>query len=342
MVFYSWEIRGIERENGLLTPSAEEALQMVKPFPTFDDAWYRNAKAQWFEPFNYQAAASGKRVRTELAWALSAMYGLHAAQTHVLCDAVEGMNLSSLVHDDLLDGDTVRRGIPTVWKQYGAGVAIVSGMCGYLEGLQRLAELNELSVVRAGIKSLERLHVGQYLDAQASDASQLPTLEEYALIAQANTSCFFVFLLEACQCLKPLDQRSLALLNTMMHILGVYYRYVNDYCDLNHVPHFAKKGFANDLEGGPKSFLMILAGDSLLKGQRTSDQKKDIIRNYGEAGVFDTALTLMEETYNQILDYLNAIKQHDDSLDVRTLEAFLRDIHFQQSPDENYYQRMLA
>ena len=57
------------------------------------------------------------------------------------------MNLSSLIHDDLLDGDSLRRGIPTVWKQYGSEVALVSGMYGYLDGLRMLAELNDMNIV---------------------------------------------------------------------------------------------------------------------------------------------------------------------------------------------------
>ncbi len=315
---------------------------MVNSCLSFDKAWYLNAKAQWSEPFMYQERTPGKLVRTELAWALCAFYGLPCAQAHVLCAAIERINLSSLIHDDLLDGDSLRRGIPTVWKQYGAEVALVSGMYGYLDGLRVLAELNDMNIVRAGIESLECLHVGQYLDAQVSAGEKLPSLEEYGCIAQANTGCFFVVLLKACQCLRPLDIDTYSLLESMMLLLGVYYRYVNDYCDINHIPHFEKKGFAMDLEGGPKSFLMILANAPLVKGALTADQKNQIIRAFGEAGVFDAALALMEETYAQLLSYLDAVRQREGAANIKVLEAFLSSVHFQPGPDDNYYTRVLA
>lgn len=315
---------------------------MVYSCLSFEAAWYLNAKAQWFQPFEYQQQAHGKQVRTELAWALSALYGTPPAQTHVLCAAIERMNLSSLIHDDLLDGDSLRRGVPTVWKQYGAEVALVSGMYGYLDGLGLLAELNDLNVLRAGVESLERLHVGQYLDAKASAGDTLPTLEEYGWIAQANTGCFFVFLLEACQHLKALPNETYLLLKSMMLLLGMYYRYVNDYCDINHIPHFAKKGFAMDLEGGPKSFLMILAGRPLVKQALTLDQKNHIIRSFGDAGVFDAALALMEGTYAQLVASLHAVGQHNGVNDCKALEAFLSLVHFQPGPDDNYYKCVLA
>lgn len=315
---------------------------MVNSCLSFDNAWYLGAKAQWSEPFMYQERTPGKLVRTELAWALCALYGVPCAQTHVLCAAIERMNLSSLIHDDLLDGDSLRRGIPTVWKQYGPEVALVSGMYGYLDGLRMLAELNDLNIVRAGIESLECLHVGQYLDAQVSAGETLPSLEEYGCIAQANTGCFFMFLLNACQCLRALDVEAYSLLKSMMNLLGVYYRYVNDYCDINHIPHFEKKGFAMDLEGGPKSFLMILANRPLVKGALTADQKRQIIQDFGEAGVFDAALALMEATYAQLLSYLEAVRQCKGAVNINMLEVFLSTLHFQPGPDDNYYKRVLA
>lgn len=309
---------------------------------SIDRAKYVEAKARWIKPFVYQERVRGKQVRTELAWALSALYRLPTYPVHVLCDAVERMNVASLIHDDLLDADRLRRGIPAVWKQYGSSVALISGMYGYLEGLHGLGELGDLSVMRAGLNCLESLHIGQYLDTQFSDGAVLPSLEEYRFIAQANTGCFFVFLLSACQCLNRLDEGIYGELESMLYELGVYYRYVNDYCDINYIPHFKKKGFATDLEGGPKSFLMILANQPLIKGARTAEQKNSIIRAWGEAGVFDVALVMIEETYQHILQGLDAVRKRDAGIDIRKLKGFLCDIHFQPGEDDNYYRRVLA
>lgn len=95
-----------------------------------------------------------------------------------------------------------------------------------------------------------------------------------------------------------------------------------------------------DLEGGPKSFLMILAGKALVKGALTSDQKQ-IIREYGDAGVFDAALALMEETYGQLLRFADAIKRRNRTVSIHALKGFLRSIHFQPEPVDNYYATLL-
>ncbi|OPA91465.1 hypothetical protein BFW88_12850 [Pseudomonas fluorescens] len=314
---------------------------MNSPVAGIDATRYAHAKSQWIEPFAYQAQFHGKLIRTELAWALAMFFGVPSTQASVLCEAVELMNTASLIHDDVFDGDHLRRGQPSVWSTYGVNVAIISGMHGYLAGLQHLAVLDNVTVMNAGLQSLEALHIGQYLDVSASEGSVLPTLDEYRLIAQANTGCFLVFILDVCQSLRPLDALIYGTLKTLLYELAVYYRFVNDYCDVNHIPHFAKKGFATDLEGGPKSFLMILARRSLAKAKRSSDEKNEIIRAWGDAGVLDLALALMEGEYDQLLQSLDLVRRHCAKRNTQRLEAFIRDIHFQPEPEDDYYKRIL-
>ncbi|KTC25860.1 hypothetical protein AO391_06530 [Pseudomonas marginalis ICMP 9505] len=303
---------------------------------------YKAAQAQWREAFDYQAQVSGKEVRTAIGCALAAVYKLPADQTRVFCEAVELINTASLIHDDVLDGDLVRRGLPSVWAKYGVEIALNSGMYGYIASLQRLAELSNVNILRACLTSLEYLHVGQHLDLKFSNGSILPTMAEYTLIAQANTSGFFVLLLEVCQCLSPVDDDSYLALKHLLLELGVYYRYVNDYCDVNHIPHFEKKGFAPDLEGGPKSILMILAGQPLVKGKKTDLQKQQMIKAYGRAGVFDAALALIVGTYATLDERLQAIRHNHPEHDIAALVEVLSELQFQPGPADNYYLQCLA
>nr|WP_314566609.1 polyprenyl synthetase family protein [uncultured Pseudomonas sp.] len=303
---------------------------------------YQTAEAQWREAFEYQDQMGGKKVRTAIAWALGDLYKLPAEKIRVLCTAIELINTSSLIHDDILDGDLVRRGLPTVWARDGVEIALNTGMYGYIAGLQRLTELSNIDILQSALAALECLHVGQHLDFIFSTGDKLPTLVEYHFIAQANTSCLFVFLLDACQCLAPLEDSSYLELKSLFVELGFYYRGVNDYCDLNHIPHFEKKGFAPDLEGGPKSLLMVLAGQPLVKGKKTAAQKNQILNAYGRAGVFEAALALMEEAYATIEQHLETVRRNHPEYDVHLLVELLNEIRFQPAPEDNYYLQCLA
>ncbi|MCF5070155.1 hypothetical protein GIW70_18365 [Pseudomonas syringae] len=198
-----------------------------------------------------------------------------------------------------------------------------------------------MDLMKMGLNSLEALHIGQHLDAQISDGDTLPTLEDYRFIAQTNTGCFFVFILDACQHLHPLPEPVYTHLKALMLELAVYYRFVNDYCDINHIPHFRKKGFAPDLDGGPKSFLMILANDPLSKRKRSESQKRWIIFEWGNAGVFTTAMALMEDSFAVLHQQLEVARRFANHRDFKSLEAFLLDVRFRQDPADNYYDSLI-
>ena len=72
-------------------------------------------------------AGSGKALRPALAL-LSARAAMAAPERGVpAAVAVELVHNFSLLHDDIMDGDTERRHRPTAWTVYGVGAAILAG-----------------------------------------------------------------------------------------------------------------------------------------------------------------------------------------------------------------------
>jgi geranylgeranyl pyrophosphate synthase len=62
---------------------------------------------------------------------------------------IELMHCYTLVHDDLpsMDNDILRRGLPTVWKQYGETMAVLVGDALQTMAFERLATLGDISVI---------------------------------------------------------------------------------------------------------------------------------------------------------------------------------------------------
>ena len=71
--------------------------------------------------------AGGKRIRTRLALAACKALGVPDRAAVAWAAACEILHNATLVHDDLQDGDRVRRGRPTVWATHGAAQAINVG-----------------------------------------------------------------------------------------------------------------------------------------------------------------------------------------------------------------------
>jgi geranylgeranyl diphosphate synthase type II len=75
----------------------------------------------------YHLSAGGARVRAQMGLEAARALGLSAATSLACAAAPELLHNASLVHDDLQDGDTLRRDKPAVWSLYGRDVAVSTG-----------------------------------------------------------------------------------------------------------------------------------------------------------------------------------------------------------------------
>lgn len=75
----------------------------------------------------YHFAAGGSRVRAQLGFDAAAGLDLSRQACMACALAPELLHNVSLIHDDLQDGDRMRRGRPAVWSKYGKDIAILTG-----------------------------------------------------------------------------------------------------------------------------------------------------------------------------------------------------------------------
>ena len=72
-------------------------------------------------------AVGGKRIRARLALAATEALGGERGQAVAWAAAVELLHNASLIHDDIQDGDRMRRSRPSLWTEYGSAQAINAG-----------------------------------------------------------------------------------------------------------------------------------------------------------------------------------------------------------------------
>jgi farnesyl diphosphate synthase len=78
---------------------------------------------------NYALATEGKRIRPLIVYATAELLDVSSAVADFPAAAIELVHLYSLVHDDLpaMDDDDLRRGVPTVHKQFDEATAVLVG-----------------------------------------------------------------------------------------------------------------------------------------------------------------------------------------------------------------------
>lgn len=101
--------------------------------------------------------------------------------------AVELIHTASLIHDDLLDKDTVRRGVPTVHTLYGDGIAILSGDLLISKAIELSASCGEAAISELSRAAIDMSH-GEAMDYEAQLSGRPLTLEEYLAIARLKTA----------------------------------------------------------------------------------------------------------------------------------------------------------
>ena len=86
-----------------------------------------NASSRLAEAMRYHFASGGSRIRAAMTLKAAAALALDADAAVVVAAVPELLHNASLVHDDLQDGDTERRGRAALWVEYDQDTAICAG-----------------------------------------------------------------------------------------------------------------------------------------------------------------------------------------------------------------------
>ena len=144
-------------------------------------------------------ARGGKKLRSRLCRAVFARCG-GKGDLSPIETAVECFHKASLVHDDIQDGDEVRYGRPTVWKEHGVPAAIAVGDWLVAHGYQLIASSAfpaAPEMMRATVRSHVLLCEGQGDELLGAAGSSVAfDAERYLSICRRKTAEAFALAAE--------------------------------------------------------------------------------------------------------------------------------------------------
>lgn len=106
----------------------------------------------------------GKKVRARILCTVCEALGGSFADALPRALAIECVQAASLIHDDWVDGDRVRRNAPAVWTVQGARRAVLLADVIFATALERCAELGQLEVLALS-KAIAAIAAGAYQEA---------------------------------------------------------------------------------------------------------------------------------------------------------------------------------
>jgi len=96
----------------------------------------------------YIISAGGKRIRPVLVLLLANAYGYRGAAHHELAAVVEFIHTATLLHDDVVDESSMRRGRQTANALFGNAASVLVGDFLYSRSFQMMVGLNNMRVMQ--------------------------------------------------------------------------------------------------------------------------------------------------------------------------------------------------
>lgn len=171
--------------------------------------------------------------------------------------AVEMLHAASLLHDDIVDGGTRRRGAPALWVSEGARAAVILGdllMSLAVECIQETLP-DRIPLLVATFREMCEAEVEQEFSLLGDDASWARCLS----IARRKTGSLFGF---AVACAGGDDARLTDALRHTGYALGTAYQLADDFLDTAPDPAAADKTLGTDQLGGKLTAASVTPEDA--------------------------------------------------------------------------------
>ena len=145
------------------------------------------------KPAHHHFKKTGKQLRGRMALTAADCFGVPRAVSLRWAAAVEILHNASLVHDDICDGDMVRRGAPSVWAQYGKDTALALGDWLIALSFELAAEAAVMGQTPALVRVLSH-HMAATTTGQALEFAidSYPGWAKYMDISTGKTAPLFV------------------------------------------------------------------------------------------------------------------------------------------------------
>lgn len=256
----------------------------------------------------------GKRLRPIMVLMAASGFGVSNEKSMSAAIAIEVFHNFTLVHDDIMDKASLRRGKITVHEKYGVDKAIVTGDAMLPHSVGLLIKGNEdksAGLIESFLKMAKEVMEGQQYDMQF-ETQDVVEVEEYMNMIRLKTSVLFGSACEIGAILGNASKEDQQKLYDFGLYTGLAFQIMDDYLDTFGDDTFGKR-IGGDILLNKKTFLLINALQHANAEQKVrmmelfeeKDEKTKISgfqAIYQEIGVGQIALDKMEELHDKSVD----------------------------------------
>ena len=251
---------------------------------------YLNSKLKGNPKKLYDAAGhlivnGGKRLRPYMVIRSCQILKGKVSNAMPAASAVEMVHNFSLVHDDIMDNDEMRHGVPTVHKKFGMPIAILAGDVLFSKAFQiitdsKLSPIATTQLVSRLAKACVDICEGQLLDVKMAEERRIPSQAEYITMIGKKTAALFDVSCAMGAICATNKAKDISNLSSFGRNLGIAFQITDDLIGVMGDPKITKKPVGNDLREGKKSLPILMA----IKSAKGND-KKIILKAFGNSKI---------------------------------------------------------
>ncbi len=219
-----------------------------------------------YKASRYLISAGGKRLRPYLTVKSCEAVGGLAKYAVPFAASLEILHNFTLVHDDVMDNDDLRRGKPTVHKEFGEPMAILAGDLLFAKVYQSVLDhapphMSSDEVVLALGKMTDAIILlceGQALDISYPQAMDV-TEKDYIHMIGGKTSALFMVCAEVGAIAGRASKAQVAALGQFAWDAGLAFQIVDDILGITADESKLGKPVGSDIREGKKTLIMIHA-----------------------------------------------------------------------------------
>ena len=274
-----------------------------------------NAPRYLYDPIRYSILNGGKRFRPIITHLSGRANNIDSDALMNLSIAVELLHNFTLVHDDIMDSDTIRHGKQTIHEKWDSSTAILAG-----DGIYTIAQiiLNEISSNGALLskyfnKTTLEICEGQALDKEFENNHNVDRRMYFDMINKKTGS-----LLGASAALPVIyndgSEEEVHIYEQFGRNLGMVFQIHDDLLEITADTETMGKSLGSDIFEGKQTIMVILARESypdewkdLLNLSENNDLIKNIYYFFEEKNIIDETRSISDAYFQESLNFLKKL-----------------------------------
>ncbi len=269
----------------------------------------------------YLIAAGGKRVRPLLTLAATAIYNGDMSRAHALSACVEFIHTATLLHDDVVDESTQRRGQDAANLVFGNQASVLVGDFLFSRAFQLMTEDGNLDILRILSEASAVIAEGEVL--QLTTANNLDTtMADYVQVITSKTAALFAAACEVGPVIASADSAQQKAMRDYGMNIGIAFQIADDILDYSASREALGKTIGDDFREGKMTAPLLFALEKADASEKKFWQRTISERNQNDDDlqtamdifirhdVMNISRIMAQKYAENAIDALNYVPQH--------------------------------